>query len=510
MTVAVGLLTCLALLWATAVAVRLYLETGHHATWLVLAGAFMLWALLTAAALLQGTTPPPPTGPVMLFVAAMIAAGLTFLVPWFHQLMQHQERTGERMRRLEALRGVVEGFGRISDGRDFLADLDRLLVSEGGVQRWRILEWHRDPLRLQLHSRSEAGHLDCGGSDEATPPLNEPAGLRAMHLRRPVARDDRNYCFPICDPCRRHGFLQVEFDQPPRPQQLQLTCAVAALLSPLLNSLRGGEDPERAVSRLRSLIALRDDQLASLRRELARVRRTAARQERRLSLMRSNYSRAARVRDALLNRVNGSLRSPLNNILGFSRALQEDPVEPLSGLQRSSVEEIVRATEKLRERIDAWLDLARIQSAETRQPRGPLHLEESWRTAARIARLDPLHLEMEGDPPPSPLTDEKMLITVLTNLMMAATGLGPLDSISAIVGSRGETIHLTISFACDAPPLEESAERFLDPPWIRLEVARQGAQLLGGVLEQGWRDGEMTLELELPRAVAAEEGEERD
>jgi len=63
-----------------------------------------------------------------------------------------------------------------------------------------------------------------------------------------------------------------------------------------------------------------------------------------------------------LSSMSHELRTPLNAILGFAQMLEFNPKEPLSGLQKESVDHIMKGGQHLLELINDILDLARIEA----------------------------------------------------------------------------------------------------------------------------------------------------
>jgi PAS domain S-box-containing protein len=78
--------------------------------------------------------------------------------------------------------------------------------------------------------------------------------------------------------------------------------------------------------------------------------------------------RANRAKSEFLSRMSHELRTPLNAVLGFGQLLETDGEDPLSPVQRSRVQELLRGGRHLLSLINDVLDLARIEA-------GTLHLE---------------------------------------------------------------------------------------------------------------------------------------
>ena len=117
-----------------------------------------------------------------------------------------------------------------------------------------------------------------------------------------------------------------------------------------------GQTQEMAA--LQSRVQELEEALRVLRaREDERKRAESALLEAKRELEDSNQAKSE-----FLARMSHELRTPLNSILGFSQVLNTDPDEPLTGSQKESVRQILKAGWHLLALINEVLDLARIES----------------------------------------------------------------------------------------------------------------------------------------------------
>jgi len=84
--------------------------------------------------------------------------------------------------------------------------------------------------------------------------------------------------------------------------------------------------------------------------------------EQEIILAREAAESANQAKSEFLSSMSHELRTPLNAILGFAQMLDYNPKEPLSGTQKSSVEQILKGGNHLLQLINEILDLARIEA----------------------------------------------------------------------------------------------------------------------------------------------------
>ena len=99
---------------------------------------------------------------------------------------------------------------------------------------------------------------------------------------------------------------------------------------------------------------------------------------------------AARMRDALISTVSHELRTPLASIKGYATTLLRNDVTWDAGTQREFLEIIDEESDRLRELLDSFLDMSKLEAGVLRLERVPVHL-------ARIARLAVGSLRISGD-----------------------------------------------------------------------------------------------------------------
>ena len=113
---------------------------------------------------------------------------------------------------------------------------------------------------------------------------------------------------------------------------------------------------------------------------------------------------ASRAKTEFMARMSHELRTPLNAVLGFSRLLQSDPQQPLSGQQLDRVQRILGAGKHLLALIDNVLDLARLESkgeAEAAEAVSlPVLLQEAAERAAEAAAANGVSLRLDAQAVP--------------------------------------------------------------------------------------------------------------
>ncbi len=146
--------------------------------------------------------------------------------------------------------------------------------------------------------------------------------------------------------------------------------------------------------------AVRDAQGRPLHMAGVNVDVTERHQAHLLRLEMQRAEEGSRAKTEFMARMSHELRTPLNAVLGFSRLLQSDPQQPLSGQQLDRVQRILGAGKHLLALIDNVLDLARLEAegeAEAAQAVSlPVLLQEAAERAADTAAMHGVSLRLDG------------------------------------------------------------------------------------------------------------------
>ena len=109
---------------------------------------------------------------------------------------------------------------------------------------------------------------------------------------------------------------------------------------------------------------------------------TERKQAETLQLEKQRLEQAGRDKSRFMARMSHELRTPMNAVLGFTRLLEDDPLEPPSPRQRERLARISQAGDRLLALIDDLLDLARLDTEAQAAPAQPLPLAELLREAS--------------------------------------------------------------------------------------------------------------------------------
>jgi PAS domain S-box-containing protein len=135
---------------------------------------------------------------------------------------------------------------------------------------------------------------------------------------------------------------------------------------------------------------------------------------------------AGRERAALMARMSHALRTPLNAVLGFTRLLEEDLLEPPGPRQRERLARIAAAGERLAALVDDVLEVARLDAAAQAEPAlvQPVPLHEALREAQAAVAAEAEHhgVAVAAAAPASArvLADRQRLVQALAHVLHQA------------------------------------------------------------------------------------------
>jgi PAS domain S-box-containing protein len=176
-----------------------------------------------------------------------------------------------------------------------------------------------------------------------------------------------------------------------------------------------------------------------------------------------------RVKERFVSMISHELRTPLGVIKGFATTLLRPDISADEAVRRQCLEEIVGASDELRELVDNLLDMSRltagtfeIQAVPVRPSflvRDAVEKLRSTGRAINLRHLGPNHL-------PAVIADRRRVIQVLTNLIDNALKYGPADGTITLRAERVEQ-HVVFSIsdegmgipAAEVPTLFQPFER---------------------------------------------------
>ena len=188
--------------------------------------------------------------------------------------------------------------------------------------------------------------------------------------------------------------------------------------------------------------------------------------------------RANRAKSEFLSRMSHELRTPLNAVLGFGQLLEADRADPLSPLQQSRVQELLRGGRHLLSLINDVLDLARIEAGTLHLALAPVALHGLAQECLRLVQASAADRGItllpvgEADTGACVHADPTRLKQVLLNLLSNAIkynrpgGLAQLGWHAAADGS------LCIEVRDTGPGLDASQQERLFHAFERLDAAR--------------------------------------
>jgi hypothetical protein len=230
---------------------------------------------------------------------------------------------------------------------------------------------------------------------------------------------------------------------------------------------------------------------------------------------REEADRANLAKSDFLSSMSHELRTPMNAILGFSQLLEYD--DTMSGEQKDSVQEILKAGNHLLELINEVLDLAKVESGRIDLSLEPVDvcaiIEESISLIATLAAKRNIKISHQGLAGAAVRADRTRLRQVLLNLLS-----------NAIKYNReGGSVHLTVKRAGSdrlrilvadtgyGIPADKLAQLFLpfsrlveqnseiEGTGIGLTITRRIVELMGGVVDVESEENKgSTFWIELP------------
>jgi signal transduction histidine kinase len=282
--------------------------------------------------------------------------------------------------------------------------------------------------------------------------------------------------------------------------------------------------------RLRAEVAALAARLAETTRELEETNRGVVALYAELDERASYLERLSEAKTRWLSRLSHELRTPLNAVRNLATLLLDGIQGPLSAPQREPVELIRSSTDQLRELVDDWLDLAKIEAGKTVVR--PAHFAAADLLAALrgmfrpLATNDAVVLTVE-DPPadiPPLHTDEAKVAQILRNFVSNALKFTRRGTVRVWVeaglgGDPGDTLRFAVSDTgvgiapedCarvfeEFSQLEHPLQREVKGTGLGLPLSRQLARLLGGDIEVESEPGVgSTFTLVVPRVYAPAE-----
>ena len=174
-----------------------------------------------------------------------------------------------------------------------------------------------------------------------------------------------------------------------------------------------------------------------------------ARAERMLRERNEALVQADRLKSQFISLVSYELRSPLQNIIGFSEFLESPKVGPLNPKQREYLKDIHGSSRTLLSIINDILDLTTIDAGVLELKLGPVRVANVIQQAAAVAedRMIRAHIQLRTEIDPSAfefVADEHRVKQVLYNLLSNAIGFSK-DGDTIIIACRRETGDIVFS-----------------------------------------------------------------
>ena len=186
--------------------------------------------------------------------------------------------------------------------------------------------------------------------------------------------------------------------------------------------------------------------------------------------------KANRAKSEFLSRISHELRTPLNAILGFGQLLD---LEPLTPMQRSSVEQILKGGRHLLDLINEVLDITRIESGGMELSLEPVDVAAVLTQALNLIRpLAEQHRVRFAAPVcsgcPAVLADRGRLHQVLLNLLSNAVKYNHEDGEVRVVCTQPAEGTVRLSIVDTGPGLTPDELEKLFTPFQRLGAPQRG------------------------------------
>ncbi|MGZ4130904.1 MAG: ATP-binding protein [Actinomycetota bacterium] len=213
---------------------------------------------------------------------------------------------------------------------------------------------------------------------------------------------------------------------------------------------------------------------------LARSLTARARAEHAAERARAEAETANQAKSEFLSRMSHELRTPLNAMLGFGQLLE---MEELTGEQRESVDQIVKAGRHLLGLINEVLDIARIEAGRLSLSLEPVQMRETLEECADLTR--PL-AERNGvtlavdvaDPQPLAIADRQRLQQVFLNLISNAIKYNHAGgNVSLVCRELDDRVEVSVTDTGPGIPADRLANLFT--PFDRLGAEASGIEGTG-------------------------------
>jgi signal transduction histidine kinase len=280
--------------------------------------------------------------------------------------------------------------------------------------------------------------------------------------------------------------------------------------------------------RLRAEVAALQARLAETTLELEETNRGVVALYAELDERASYLERLSEAKTRWLSRLSHELRTPLNAVRNLATLLLDGLQGPLTAPQREPVELIRVSTDQLRELVDDWLDLAKIEAGKT-VVRAAHFTAADLLAALRgvfrpLATNEAVTLTIEEPPADLPplLTDEAKVAQILRNFVSNALKFTRRGTVRLWAeAGAGDTVRFAVSdtgvgIAPEDRPrvfeefgqVEHALQREVKGTGLGLPLSRQLARLLGGDIELASEPGVgSTFTLVVPRTYAPAETE---